>query len=426
MKEERKDLKTNDNLPTNRVARWIEERLPIFSFISHALMYRAPKNLNFWWDFGIFATIVLLLQIVTGIFLAMQYTPHVDMAFDSVERIMRDVNYGWLMRYMHAVGASMFFFVVYVHIGRGMFYGSYKKPRELVWIIGVVLFLLMMATAFMGYVLPWGQMSFWGAKVITNLFSLVPFIGDDLVTILWGGYTVDNPTLNRFFVLHFLIPFIILAIVIIHIAALHVTKNNNPAGVEIKDEKKDTVTFHPHYTVKGAFLGFFLILFFYLVFFQPNLLGHPDNYIPADPLKTPTHIVPEWYFLPFYAMLRAIPSAFGGMIAMFSSILIWFFLPLLDQSPVKSGRYRPMFKWFFLLLVLTFVTLGYVGGKPAEGVYIVIAQICTLWYFVHFLVVLPLLPMFEKCDHIPSSIDEDFRERKSNRKRGRHSKKAMS
>ena len=376
---------------------WIEHRLPIFSFLDHAAEYRVPKNLSYMWNFGSLAGIALIIQIITGLFLAMQYTPHVDNAFDSVENIMRNVNYGWLLRYTHAVGASMFFVVVYIHIGRGMFYGSYKKPRELLWFLGIFIFLAMMATAFMGYVLPWGQMSFWGAKVITNLFSAIPFVGDEIVVWLWGGFSVANPTLNRFFVLHFLLPFVILGIVILHVVALHIHGSNNPTGLDVKNEKKDTIPFHPYYTVKDFFgFGVFFILFFYFVFFAPNDLGHPDNYIEANPLVTPAHIVPEWYFLPFYAILRSIPDKLGGVIAMFGSIVILFALPWLDSSKVRSGAYRPLFKIFYWIFIVVFLILGYIGGKEAEEPYVTIGQVCTVWYFLHFLLILPLLAKYEK------------------------------
>lgn len=386
---------------------WIEYRLPIFAFLKHFANYKVPKNLNYAWTFGSLAGIALLLQILTGLFLAMQYTPQVDMAFNSVENIMRNVNYGWLLRYMHAVGASLFFMVVYIHMARGLYYGSYKTPRELVWFIGLIIFLTMMATAFMGYVLPWGQMSFWGAKVITNLFSAIPFVGEYIVIWLWGGYSVGNPTLNRFFALHFLLPFIIAAIAIIHVMALHVHGSGNPTGVEIKS-KKDSIPFHPYYTAKDFVgIGVFMIIFFYFVFFKPNILGHPDNYIEANPLVTPAHIVPEWYFLPFYAILRSIPDKLGGVIMMFSSILIMFLLPWLDRSPVKSGNYRPWFRFFYWIFIAVFCILGYIGGNPAEAPYVQIGQACTFWYFLHFLVILPLLSKFERTRPLPSSIHEN-------------------
>ncbi|WHA05447.1 cytochrome b N-terminal domain-containing protein [Candidatus Bandiella numerosa] len=391
---------------SDSIVNWIEYRLPIFGFIKHSADYRVPKNLNYAWNFGSMAGIALLMQIVTGLFLAMQYTPHVKMAFDSVENIMRNVNYGWLIRYTHAVGASMFFATIYIHIGRGLYYGSYKSPRELVWFFGIFIFVATMATAFMGYVLPWGQMSYWGANVITNLFSAVPFIGNDIVIWLWGGFSVDNPTLNRFFALHFLLPFVILGLVIIHVIALHVHGSNNPTGVEIKS-KKDSIPFHPYYTVKDFFgFGIFFIIYFYFVFFKPNLLGHPDNYIDANPLVTPAHIVPEWYFLPFYAILRSIPDKLAGVVAMFSAILILFVLPWLDSCKVKSANYRPLFRIFTYIFFINFIILGYLGGEVAEEPYITFSQISTIWYFTHFLVILPLLSKFEKTKALLNSISE--------------------
>ena len=388
---------------------WIDHRLPIFTFLEHQNEYQVPKNLSYAWNFGSLAGVALMIQIITGIVLAMHYTPHADLAFNSVENIMRNVNYGWLIRYTHTVGASMFFIVVYLHILRGLYYGSYKAPRELLWWFGIIIFIAMMATAFMGYVLPWGQMSYWGATVITNLFSAIPGVGEGVVTWLWGGYSVDNPTLNRFFALHYLLPFVILGLVVIHVVALHVHGSNNPTGVEIKTEK-DSIPFHPYYTVKDFFgFGVFFLVFAYFVFFAPNYLGHPDNYIPADPMVTPAHIVPEWYFLPFYAILRAIPDKLGGVVMMFGSLLILFVLPWLDTSKVKSGAYRPFFKLFFWLFTLNFVFLGYLGGKPAEGAYVILSRIATFYYFAYFLLILPILGKIEKTRKVPESIDEACR-----------------
>jgi ubiquinol-cytochrome c reductase cytochrome b subunit len=374
---------------------WIDYRLPIFSFISHFGIYKTPKNLNYMWNMGSIAGIALVIQIITGLFLSMHYTPDVDSAFESVEKIMRNVNYGWLIRYMHAVGASMFFVAVYLHIFRGLYYGSYKKPRELLWQIGLIIFLTMMATAFMGYVLPWGQMSYWGATVITNLFSAIPFIGENIVTWLWGGFSVGNPTLNRFYSLHFLLPFIIVALVVIHIWALHTHGSNNPTGVKLKD--KDMINFHPYYTVKD-FVGFgvYFLIFAYFIFYKPNLLGHPDNYTPANPLVTPAHIVPEWYFLPFYAILRAVPSKLGGVLMMFGSILILFFMPWLDKSPVRSSNYRPLYKWAYWVFLIDCLILGYVGGKPAEEPYLTISRVAASYYFFHFLILVPFIAKIEK------------------------------
>lgn len=397
------------NSKQNKIVEWIEYRLPIFSAIKHLGEYQTPRNLSYMWSFGSLAGIALMIQIITGIFLAMHYTPHVDYAFDSVENIMRNVNYGWLIRYTHAVGASMFFIVVYLHILRGLYYGSYKSPRELVWFLGIIIFLTMMATAFMGYVLPWGQMSFWGATVITNLFSAIPVVGEGIVTWLWGGFAVDNPTLNRFFALHYLLPFIIVGIVIVHIIALHTHGSNNPTGVEVKS-KKDTIPFHPYYTIKDFFgFGVFFILFAYFVFFSPNYMGHPDNYLPANPMVTPAHIVPEWYFLPFYAVLRAIPDKLGGVIGMISAILILFALPWLDSSKVKSATYRPMFKWAFWVFVANALLLGYIGGKPAIEPYITIGRVATFYYFSHFLLILPLISRFEKTKTLPESISASYK-----------------
>ena len=392
---------------SNPIVRWIDHRLPVFSYMHHELHeYPTPKNLNYWWNFGSLAGIVLVIMIVTGIVLAMHYTPHVSLAFDSVERIMRDVNYGWLIRYIHMNGASFFFIVVYIHIFRGLYFGSYKAPRELLWMLGVVIMLLMMATAFMGYVLPWGQMSFWGATVITNLFSAIPVVGESIVTWLWGGFSVDNATLNRFFSLHFLLPFVIVGVVILHIIALHRFGSNNPLGIDTRGPQ-DQIPFHPYYTVKDAFgLGVFLILFAIAVFFFPNFMGHPDNYTPANPLVTPPHIVPEWYFLPFYAILRAIPDKLMGVLAMFASIGILFVLPWLDRSPVRSGSFRPIFRVFFWLLLADCVLLGYLGGKPPEGIYVILARLGTAYYFLHFIILLPLLSIFETPKPLPRSISE--------------------
>ncbi|MFY7778307.1 MAG: cytochrome b [Elstera sp.] len=390
----------------NGLVKWIDSRLPIFTLLDHSVGsgYPTPRNLNYFWNFGSLAGVVLVVMILSGIFLAMNYTAHVDFAFNSVERIMRDVNGGWLIRYIHVNGASMFFIVVYIHIFRGLYYGSYKAPRELLWILGVVLLLLMMATAFMGYVLPWGQMSFWGATVITNLFSAFPIVGESIVTLLWGGFSVDNPTLNRFFALHFLLPFVIVGVVILHIAALHQFGSNNPLGIDAKSDK-DKIPFHPYYTVKDLFgIGVFAIIFAFFVFFAPNFFGEPDNYIPANPMQTPPHIVPEWYFLPFYAILRSIPDKLGGVLAMFAAIGVLAVLPWLDTSKVRSTKFRPVYFWFFWLLVLDCFVLGWAGGKPAEGIYVVISRIATAYYFLHFLVVLPLLGKLETPKPLPSSI----------------------
>ena len=407
--------------------KWIDYRLPIFSMLNKELKdYPTPRNLNYMWNFGSLSGIVLMIMILSGIFLAMHYVANVDMAFDSVERIMRDVNGGWLIRYIHMNGASMFFIVVYLHMARGLYYGSYKQPRELLWILGCVIYLLMMATAFMGYVLPWGQMSFWGATVITNLFTAlnihIPFtdtvipLGDSVVTLLLGGYSVGNPTLNRFFALHYLLPFVIAAVSMLHIVALHQFGSNNPLGIDRKTPE-DSIPFHPYYTIKDMFgLGVFMIFFCYFIFFAPNFFGEPDNYIPADPLVTPPHIVPEWYFLPLYAILRAIPNKVVGVLAMFGAVAILFALPWMDKSPIRSARFRPYYKYLFWVFALDFIILGWVGAKPPEGMYTIIGQLATAYYFTHFLVLLPLLNKFEPRPALPMSISNPVLEEPPARK----------
>ena len=389
------------------IINWIDYRLPIFSTLKHTLVdYPTPRNLNYWWNFGSLAGIFLLIQIITGIVLAMHYTPSVEGAFASIEHIMRDVNYGWLIRYIHMNGASFFFIVVYIHIFRGLYYGSYKSPREVLWWLGLTILLLMMATAFMGYVLPSGQMSFWGATVITNLFSAVPIVGTAVVEWLWGGFAVDNALLNRFFALHYLFPFLIVGVVILHIVALHTHGSNNPLGID-KKGPQDSIPFHPYYTIKDLFgLSFVLTIFAFVVFFAPDYLGHPDNYIPADPLKTPAHIVPEWYFLPFYAILRAVPDKLGGVIAMISAILILFVLPWLDTSKVRSATFRPIYKKLYWFLVVDIIVLTWIGGSPAEGNFILIGQIATIYYFAHFLVLMPIIGVIETPKPLPNSISQ--------------------
>ena len=397
---------SNKNIGS-RIIGWIDYRLPIFSTLKHTLVdYPTPRNLNYWWNFGSLAGIFLLIQIITGIVLAMHYTPTVEGAFASIEHIMRDVNYGWLIRYIHMNGSSFFFIVVYIHVFRGLYYGSYKSPREVLWWLGLVILLLMMVTAFMGYVLPWGQMSFWGATVITNIFSAVPVVGTTIVEWLWGGFSVDNALLNRFFALHYLFPFLIVAVVILHIVALHTHGSNNPLGID-KKGPQDSIPFHPYYTIKDLFgLSFVLTIFALVVFYAPDYLGHPDNYIPADPLKTPAHIVPEWYFLPFYAILRAIPDKLGGVIAMISSILILFVLPWLDTSKVRSATFRPMYKKLFWILLVDIVILTWIGGSPPEGNFILIGRIATIYYFTHFLILMPLVGVIETTKPLPNSISE--------------------
>jgi ubiquinol-cytochrome c reductase cytochrome b/c1 subunit len=398
----------------NPVIRWVDDRLPVFTYMDHEYhQFPMPKNLNYFWNFGALASIVLIVMIVTGIMLAMQYTPHVDHAFVSVERIMRDVNYGWLLRYIHMNGASMFFIVVYIHLFRGLYYGSYKAPRELLWMLGVVILLLMMATAFMGYVLPWGQMSYWGATVITNLFSAIPYVGEWIVTLLWGGFAVDNATLNRFFSLHYLLPFVLFGVVGLHVVALHISKSNNPDGIEMKGPQ-DSVPFHPYFTAKDSVgVGVFLLFFAFFVFYAPNFFGEPDNYIEANPLQTPPHIVPEWYFLPFYAILRSItfdvlfiPAKLMGVILMFGSILILFILPWLDTSRVRSARYRPFYKVVFWIFLADCCVLGWVGAQPPEGLALVLGQISTAYYFFHFLILMPVLGKIERPLPVPNSISE--------------------
>ncbi|MBI1328014.1 MAG: cytochrome b [Alphaproteobacteria bacterium] len=405
----------------NPVVEWVDSRLPLFTLMNKEYgVFPTPKNFNYFWNFGAIAMFMLVTMIVTGIVLAMNYAAHTAHAFDSVERIMRDVNFGWLIRYIHMNGASFFFIAVYIHIFRGMYYGSYKQPRELLWMLGVLIFLLMMATAFMGYVLPWGQMSYWGATVITNLFSAFPVVGESIVQLLWGGFSVDNPTLNRFFALHYLLPFVIVGVVFLHVWALHVTGSNNPLGIDVKGPQ-DTLPFHPYYTMKDTFgLVVFIAIYALFIFFMPNQLGHPDNYTPANPLVTPPHIVPEWYFLPYYAMLRAItfdigipftdivfiPAKLGGVLTMFGSILLWFVLPWLDTHPVRSARFRPQFRIALWVLVAAFILLGVVGGKPPEGIWVILGQIGTLYYFAFFLVILPLLSRKEKALPLPPSIHE--------------------
>jgi ubiquinol-cytochrome c reductase cytochrome b/c1 subunit len=397
--------------PTTRFGKWMDERLPVARLMHGSFVdFPTPRNLNYLWTFGGILTFCLASQILSGVVLAMHYQPSAAEAFNSVEHIRRDVSYGNLLRNIHAVGASMFFLAVYIHIFRGLYYGSYKAPREVLWILGVLIFLAMMATAFMGYALPWGQMSFWGVTVITNLFSslneIIPGLGTTIVEWLWGGYSVTGTTLNRFFSLHYLLPFVIAGLVILHIWALHVAGQNNPTGLDIKT-KADAVPMFPHAIAKDAVgLFAFLVIFAWFVFVMPDYLGHADNYIEADPLVTPPHIVPEWYFLPFYAILRAIPSKLGGVIAMFAAIAILVFVPWLDTSRVRSTKYRPMYKWFFWLFAFSCLALGYLGAMPAEGAYVFWARIFTFYYFAHFLLVMPIVGLIETPHRLPRSIAE--------------------
>jgi ubiquinol-cytochrome c reductase cytochrome b subunit len=389
----------------NPVINWIDTRLPIFTMMQKEYgVFPTPKNFNYFWNFGALAMVNLVIMIITGIFLAMNYQPNTTLAFGAIQHIMRDVNYGWLLRYVHQNGASMFFIIVYVHIFRGLYYGSYKTPRELLWILGVVILILMMATAFMGYVLPWGQMSYWGATVITNLFSAFPFVGPKIVTLLWGGFSVDNPTLNRFFALHYLLPFVLVGVIFLHVAALHITGSNNPLGIDVKSPQ-DTLPFHPYYTIKDSVgICVYLMVFSTFVFFYPNVLGDPNNFIPANPLQTPADIVPEWYFLPFYAILRSVPNKLLGVCMMFGSLIVMFVLPWLDTSPVRSARFRPIYKWLLCLWVVAVFVLGDCGAHKPEGIWVILSRVATLYYFLHFLVLLPLLGKLERPLPLPESI----------------------
>ncbi len=377
----------------NRVIAWIDQRFPLTAFIKHELTdYPTPRNLSYWWNFGFLAGFILVLQIASGVFLAMHYKPDVHLAFDSVQNIMRDVNYGWLLRYLHAVGASAFFIVIYIHMARTLYYGSYRAPRELMWWSGQVLLLLLMATAFMGYLLPWGQMSYWGAQVITSLFRATPFIGNDLVMWLRGDFVVGDATLNRFFALHYLVPFLILGMVFIHLVALHYVKSSNPSGINLAD--KDNIPFHPYFTSKDFYgLGVFLIVYSGFVFFKPDFFLEATNNIPANPLQTPAHIEPEWYFLPFYAILRSIPDKLGGVVAMVMSIMIFAAMPYLDRSKLPGGaRFRPVYRIAFYLFVVDVAVLSYVGAHPPGGTLLIVGREATFIYFAIFL----LLPFLSK------------------------------
>jgi ubiquinol-cytochrome c reductase cytochrome b subunit len=413
-------------VPKTGVEKWLDARLPIVRFGADYMALPTPRNLNYWWTFGGILALCLVIQIATGVILAMHYVPNTEMAFASVERIMRDVNGGDLIRYVHANGASMFFVAVYLHMLRGLYYGSYKAPREMIWIIGCLIFFLMIATAFLGYVLPWGQMSYWGAEVITNLIGAIPVIGEPILIWLRGGPAIDNATLNRFFSLHYLLPFVIAGCVVLHLWALHAAGQNNPVGILIPKERqaKDTVPFHPYFTVKDGFaIILFLMLFSVFVFFMPNALGHADNYIPANPLVTPAHIVPEWYMLPFYAILRAIPDKFGGVVAMFGAIGVLFVIPWLDTSKVRSMRYRPTMRTFFIIFVVVGLILGWCGAQlpdaPVIGdfktfilidgdlnSYLWLTRFATAYYFAFFLIIMPLVGLRETPKPIPATISE--------------------
>ncbi|GLQ22311.1 cytochrome b [Algimonas ampicilliniresistens] len=400
--------------PKWAAARWMDQRLPIVRMGADFIMMPTPRNLNYWWTFGGILLLCLVIQIVTGVILGMHYVAHVDHAFDSVQRIRRDVPYGWLMQSTHAVGASMFFLAVYMHMFRGLYYGSYKAPREVLWIIGCLIYLVMMATAFLGYTLPWGQMSFWGATVITGFFGAVPVVGESLQQWLLGGYAVDNATLNRFYSLHYLLPFIIAALSGLHVWALHVTGSSNPIGVSNK-VKTDTLPFHPYFTVKDMFaVAVFLMIFAFFLFYLPDALGHADNYIKADPLKTPPHIVPEWYFLPFYAILRAVPDKLAGILLMIGAIAVLFVLPWLDTSKVRSMRFRPIARWFFFIFVFFCFILGWCGAEtPDDEAFLGLSfyrlsQISTLYYFAYFLVILPILGLIEDPKERPASITQSI------------------
>jgi ubiquinol-cytochrome c reductase cytochrome b subunit len=407
--------------PNTAIERWLDSRLPIIRFGVDLMDFPTPKNLNYWWTFGGILAFCLGVQIVTGIILAMHFDPSGTGAFSSIQHIMRDVNYGWMIRYIHANGASMFFVAVYIHMFRGIYYGSFKAPREVLWLIGAAIYLAMMATAFFGYVLPWGQMSFWGAKVITNIVGAIPVIGPPVVTWLVGGFTVDAPTLNRFFSLHYLLPFVIAGLVGLHVWALHVPGNNNPLGVNVKS-KSDTLPFHPYYTVKDGFaISLFMILFAVFVFYMPSALGSVDNNTPANPLVTPPHIVPEWYLLPYYAILRAVPDKLTGVIALGAAMLCIFALPWIDTGKVRSMRYRPQAKLYFYAFVVDCIILGFCGahepdeqvipglatftlGDSAFNSFVWLSRFAAAYYFLFFVILRFVLPMTEKTLPFPDSI----------------------
>jgi ubiquinol-cytochrome c reductase cytochrome b subunit len=391
---------------TNPVIRWIDTRLPVFGLMQREFgTFPVPKNFNYFWNFGAIAMVLMVVMIATGVVLAMDYIPTAEEAFGSVQHIMRDVNYGWLVRYLHQSGSSMFFIATYIHTFRGIYYGSYKNPRELLWILGVVTLLVMMSIAFMGYVLPWGQMSYWGATVITNMFSAIPVVGDSVVTWLWGGFGVASPTLTRFYSLHYLLAFVLVGVVLLHIAAIHVVGSNNPLGIDVKTPQ-DTLPFHPYYTVKDSFgLCVFLAIFAILVFYIPDFFGDPTNFVPANPLLTPDDIQPEWYFLPFYAILRAVPDKLTGIALMFGSISLLLVLPWLDTSKVRSARFRPIYRPLFFVWVFAIIVLGVVGAHKPEGIWVNIGRLATLYYFAHLLIVMPILGRIEKTLPLPESIN---------------------
>jgi ubiquinol-cytochrome c reductase cytochrome b/c1 subunit len=400
--------------PKTAFTRWLDSRLPIIRFTAGFMAFGTPRTLNYLWAFGAILTFFLVMQIFTGVILAMHYAPNTALAFDSIEKIMRDVSYGWLMRYTHAVGASMFFLAVYIHLFRGLYYGSHKAPREVLWMIGVAILIAMIATAFMGYSLVWGNMSYWAVTVITSLFSSLDSIwnglGTTIVQWIWGGFSVDNATLNRLFSLHYLLPFVIVGLVALHIWALHVPGSNNPTGIEVRNPEKETLPFHPYFTTKDSLaIAVFGLLFAYFVFYTPNYLGDVANYQEANQLNTPPHIVPEWYFLPFYAILRAIPWKLWGVIAMFGSLITLFFVPWLDTSRVRSTRYRPIYRWFFWALVVDCLALGYLGSQPVTENAVWWARIFTLYYFAHFYLVMPIVGLIETPSPMPESIAGAFK-----------------
>ena len=400
--------------PKMALTRWLDTRLPIIRFVADFMVFPTPRNINYLWAFGAILFYFLVVQLYSGVILAMHYAPNSAIAFESIEKLMRDTSYGWLMRYTHMVGASLFFLAAYIHLFRGLYYGSYKSPREVLWMLGVAILLCMIATAFMGYSLVWGQMSFWAVTVITNLFSsfdsIYPGLGTAIVQWVWGGFSVDNPTLNRLFSLHYMVPFVLVALVALHIWALHVPGSNNPTGIEVRDPKKETLPFYPYFTTKDMFaIVVIAILFAYVVFWVPNYLGDVVNYVPANPLQTPPHIVPEWYFLPFYAILRAIPSKLGGVIAMFGAIVVLFLIPWLDTSRVRSTSYRPIYRWFFWAFVFDALALGYIGSQPAVGSWVLWGQIFTVYYFAHFLLVMPIVGLIETPSPMPESISDTFK-----------------